>query len=486
MCIYPHHKCPKFILQMKSDELVDLTTSENCVRREHMASAGHRRDLQAEASIVGYNLSDLKTSVTPANSAASDMQNVTVSFLGRSSIPAQTEVATNSFDRGILRIEMPEGFPVPTSTSTFCLYWSRLYEVGLSDAVAVSNSMSCQSEASNQITLHNRGDTELTAIEYVFNVTVRNPNYAQEARTWHFATYQSEAALDDDLIDEAYITGFPVNSRLPSVFMEALPAGQQSAGANATWVVRFELVNELLSGDSLVLIGPQEYEFDISGECRNVVSSLAAPSCSGNVLLVSCVGASDALVPNLGGTDRTVASLEFDVTVPTTKPVTNVAQLLHCRSESQLDIQDLRVAPCSNIIASRQYELWPVIPELTSLVVVACEGMNFTNTVATYLGESLSLLSTLTIGGVNSAHFSGDFVYENFESTNNWQIYLDGLKLNGAAVILTPCNCCFVEFVDTILSTQEYTVDCSAMHNAVHSVGRTVYEHPRGILSSPI
>ena len=135
---------------------------------------------------------------------------------------------------------------------------------------------------------------------------------------------------------------------------------------------------------------------------------------------------SDALVPNLGGTDRTVASLEFDVTVPTTKPVTNVAQLLHCRSESQLDIQDLRVAPCSNIIASRQYELWPVIPELTSpgvalvsselvaagqttsfviqfvavtegatTVVVACEGMNFTNTVATYLGESATCVGKM-------------------------------------------------------------------------------------------
>ena len=164
-------------------------------------------------------------------------------------------MATNSFDRGILRIEMPEGCPVLASTSTFCLYWNRRYQVGLSDAVAVSNNMSCQSEASKQITLLDCGDTELTAIEYVFNVIVRNPNYAQEARTKHFATYQSEAAVDDDLIDEAYMTVFPVNSRLPSVFIEALPAGQQSAGANATWVVRFELVNELLSGDSLVLIG---------------------------------------------------------------------------------------------------------------------------------------------------------------------------------------------------------------------------------------
>jgi len=45
-----------------------------------------------------------------------------------------------------------------------------------------------------------------------------------------------------------------------------------------------------------------------------------------------------------------------------------------------------------------------------------------------------SKLSTLTIGGVLSAHFSGDFVFSNFESTSFWQIYLNGLKLNNAAV----------------------------------------------------
>ena len=109
--------------------------------------------------------------------------------------------------------------------------------------------------------------------------------------------------------------------------------------------------------------------------------------------------------------------------------MTNVAQLFHCRSESQLDIQDLQVAPCSNIIASRQYELWPVIPDTTSpgvalvsselvaagqttsfviqfvavtkgatTVVVACEGMNFTNTVATYLGESATCVGKMNEG----------------------------------------------------------------------------------------
>ena len=40
----------------------------------------------------------------------------------------------------------------------------------------------------------------------------------------------------------------------------------------------------------------------------------------------------------------------------------------------QLNIQDLQMAPCSNI-ASRQYELWPVIPEPTSrgLALVSSE-----------------------------------------------------------------------------------------------------------------
>ena len=182
--------------------------------------------------------------------------------------------------------------------------------------------------------------------------------------------------------------------------------------------MRFELVNELLSGDSLVLTGPQEYEFDISGECRNVVSSLAAPSCSGNVLLVSYVGASDALVPNLDGTGRTVASLEFDVTVPTTKPVRNVAQLLHCRSESQLTFKICGWHRVPTSSPRNSTSCGPSSHSLLPLVVVACVGINFTNPVASFLSEFLSFHATLTIGGVNNARFSGDFVFTNFKSTS--------------------------------------------------------------------
>merc|ERR1712211_55709 len=110
---------------------------------------------------------------------------------------------------------------------------------------------------------------------------------------------------------------------------------------------------------------------------------------------------------------------------------------------------------------------------------------------AFYLGNQVD--GELTIGGVNSAHYTGDFAYTNLESTSYWQVNLDGLKLNGAAVGTTPyaivdwnqslswthhgreVNCCFVEFVDHHL-VKEYIVDCSATYNVVYTVGGADYE----------
>ena len=37
----------------------------------------------------------------------------------------------------------------------------------------------------------------------------------------------------------------------------------------------------------------------------------------------------------------------------------------------------------------------------------------------------------LTIVGINSAHYTGDVVYTNSESTSYWHVILDDLKLNG-------------------------------------------------------
>ena len=42
---------------------------------------------------------------------------------------------------------------------------------------------------------------------------------------------------------------------------------------------------------------------------------------------------------------------------------------------------------------------------------------------------------------------------------------------------LTPCNCCFVEFVDTILSTQEHTLNCTATH-MTHCAWPEIWDFP--------
>ena len=101
----------------------------------------------------------------------------------------------------------------------------------------------------------------------------------------------------------------------------------------------------------------------------------------------------------------------------------------------------------------------------------------------------------LTTGGVNTTHYTGGFVYMNLESTSNWQVNLDGLKLDGAAVGTTPyviidsgisflagpttdieSIACPWSSSTTSLSNQEYTVDCSATYNVAYSVGGVEYE----------
>ena len=53
-------------------------------------------------------------------------------------------------------------------------------------------------------------------------------------------------------------------------------------------------------------------------------------------------------------------------------------------------------------------------------------------------GSDIRKLRQLTFGGVNTAHYTGGFVYMNLESTIYWKANLDGLKLNGSAVGTTP------------------------------------------------
>ena len=94
------------------------------------------------------------------------------------------------------------------------------------------------------------------------------------------------------------------------------------------------------------------------------------------------------------------------------------------------------------------------------------------------------------VGGISPTHYTGDFVYMILESTIFWKVFLDGLKLNGSAVVTTPyviidpgisffagpttdtvLIACPLSSSSTISSSQEYTVDCSATCNVAYTVG---------------
>ena len=112
---------------------------------------------------------------------------------------------------------------------------------------------------------------------------------------------------------------------------------------------------------------------------------------------------------------------------------------------------------------------------------------------ALYLGNQVD--GELTIGSLNSAHYTGDFVYTNLESTSHRQVNLDGLKLDAAAVGTTPyviidsgtslfagpitdvkSIAASLSSSNTISSSEEYTFYCTAMYNVAYTAGGVNYE----------
>ena len=81
------------------------------------------------------------------------------------------------------------------------------------------------------------------------------------------------------------------------------------------------------------------------------------------------------------------------------------------------------------------------------LVVLSC-GATMSLLYAFHLDDQVN--GKLTIVGVNSAHYTGDFVYTNLEIISCWHVELDGLTLNDTAVE--------TEFVITVPFLGYYTV----------------------------
>merc|ERR1711957_740083 len=79
---------------------------------------------------------------------------------------------------------------------------------------------------------------------------------------------------------------------------------------------------------------------------------------------------------------------------------------------------------------------------------------------AFYMGNNVD--GELVVGGVDKAHYSGDFSYVPLQSKSYWQIALDVLKLAEALSL------------GSILG-KEYTVDCNKTYNFVYTLGGKDY-----------
>lgn len=109
---------------------------------------------------------------------------------------------------------------------------------------------------------------------------------------------------------------------------------------------------------------------------------------------------------------------------------------------------------------------------------------------AFYMGNQVD--GELVLGGVDSAHYSGEFAYVPLQSKGYWQVALDGLKLDGKAIGSTPYAIvdsgtslmagptADVNYIAKALSLgsvlgKEYTVDCSKTYDIAYTLGGKDY-----------
>jgi len=109
---------------------------------------------------------------------------------------------------------------------------------------------------------------------------------------------------------------------------------------------------------------------------------------------------------------------------------------------------------------------------------------------AFFLGDNSA--GELSLGEVNSAHFTGDFTYVPLQSKSYWQISLDGLKLNGDSIGSTPYAIvdsgtslmagptADVKAIASALNLgsilgKEYTVDCDKQYKIAYTIGGADY-----------
>jgi len=111
---------------------------------------------------------------------------------------------------------------------------------------------------------------------------------------------------------------------------------------------------------------------------------------------------------------------------------------------------------------------------------------------AFHLGATASTDGELTLGGVNSAHYTGEFSYVPLVSKSYWQVALDGFQLDNTAIGSTPYAIvdsgtsmmagptADVDVVASALNLgsiqgKEYTVACNATYEFAYTMGGNKY-----------
>mmetsp|Transcript_3011 Transcript_3011/g.5402 ORF Transcript_3011/g.5402 Transcript_3011/m.5402 type:complete len:2910 (-) Transcript_3011:176-8905(-) len=329
---------------------------------------------QEFSGIEGYLLWEFRDpAVMPSNTAAGEENKVTMRFTTHRKIPAST---------GVLRIQMPSGFQLLTAGgSAACLDFEGLFNRTILGRNKMPNVV-CQRDpdSQNAILLLNKAGSSgrgsnLAVGEYEFTSRIQNSMYPLDLRNWQFASYTREPFVESTLLDSASVPGFAVNANLRSFRVEPLPTGQQSSGALATLVFKFEMTHEIATSDMILVNGPHEYDFgdkDNPGKCADFRSAiLPLPACTGNRAMFSFVGVGADLLPHIvpsGSEGPTMVAFQFRVINPPVKPVNNTLEVVHCRSA-----EGTGNGPCPlgwQAVASVQSALWPIIPQLLSLSVV--------------------------------------------------------------------------------------------------------------------
>lgn len=359
---------------------------------------------RAYGRIDGYSLWDFReTSVVPYSSAVGDVQVVTISFRSTQAIlgaRSPNRGLAVDVDHGTIVVRMPRGFEIVVQSETAIISGCIGFEgvTNIPDAVHYTQQqgVGCDgySHLRNTLFIRNKMQVALEPSLYKFGVLVRNPPVAVPAEDWYLISYdlryldRTERALRERLrweeaLDSALAEGFATNAKMNPFDVAPHPLGIQRSWDNVTLKFGFTLSHAIEDGDVLIISLPSEYRLEDEegpGACPGYLSEiLSAPHCVGARIVWSYVGVGQIDVPRytpIGAEAATTLSFQIESVNPPVKPARNVVEVTYCRGAhlnihtlGALDWDATRCPLGGVIISSTVFDLWPIIPVITDVVL---------------------------------------------------------------------------------------------------------------------